>query len=57
VNDPVPTKAIAKIGRVVGQSRWRKRTYVTIPLDDADAIHRYLVKIRNDQYIKDYRKL
>lgn len=54
---PIPTKAIAKVGLILGQSKRRGRTYVTVPIEAAQAVHEYLVAVRQEQYIKDYRKL
>lgn len=57
MSQEIPTKAIAKIGLILGQSKRRGRTYVTIPIDAAQAVHDFLVKERNKRYIEEYRKL
>jgi hypothetical protein len=52
-----PTKDIAKLGRILGQAKRRGIKYVPLPIPEAEAIHKYLVAIRQAEYIKDYRKI
>lgn len=53
----IPSKSVAKLGLILGQSKRRNRKYVTLNTTDAQALHDYLKVIRNIEYMKSYRKL
>lgn len=53
----IPTKEVAKLGRVLGQAKRRGLKYIPLPIPEAQAIHDYLKAIRQAEYIKDYRKI
>jgi len=53
----LPTAEVARFGRIVGQGGRNGYRCVTIPIEVAKAIHKYLASRRNAEYSKNYRKL